>query len=266
MPIRPAVPLGIQKLLYQEAGSRCALCGESDVPKLIIHHIIPWADNPTHDPKHMVVLCANCHSLATAGKVSPEELCRAKQNEPRIIPLHPAKGALGSVSISGDGNFVVGGNFQINPRTIQRTQVVPGPGSILDSEALKVRTLINELAEIDQVAGRADSHAKWYKKLYRHFQVTSYKLIPASRAKEAIAWLQRQKAISRPKLRRRNNDMWRKSLYKGIFARMRQLGIPKDDVYHIAFEHLGLNKPISSLTELGERDLSRLHQKIISMH
>jgi len=117
---RTAVPKRIEKILFQESGSRCCVCNERDIHKLTIHHIIPWADNPTHDPKHMLVLCANCHASATAGIISKEQLYTAKKKA-HIIPAgdRPSAGDH-PISVAGNGNVVAGAD--VNYTTIRITQ------------------------------------------------------------------------------------------------------------------------------------------------
>jgi hypothetical protein len=262
---RKATPRRIEKELYKAANSRCCRCGEGDIDKLTIHHIVPVELNPNHEPRHMLVLCANCHSLATAGKIDPEELYSIKYRADQQNTASPPQPASASVSISGDGNIVAGRDINIAPKVVRRTAIVPGPQHVNEEQAFRIKELVNGLAGVDELAGRGRTFDRWYAKLYRHFRVTSYKLIPAERGEEAIAWLQKQKAVKRPQLRRTNNPEWRKSIYQAIWARTKQLAMDKQNVYDLALTRLGLKEPVLSLTELGERNLSKLRDIIFKL-
>jgi hypothetical protein len=79
----------------------------------------------------------------------------------------------------------------------------------------------------------------------------------------APLYMKQQIAIMRPKLRRNDNPSWRNEHYAGIYARARQLGISKGEVYAIAFNRLGVQ--VVSLTKLGEQNLKKLYQIIMAM-
>jgi len=262
---RKAVPKALEKELYQEAGSKCCLCREADVTKLTVHHIVPFAWNPKHEASHMLVLCANCHSLATAGKIDREELYQAKLRTQQSHSSEHEPGHTATVSVVGNGNIAAGRDVNISPRVIKRTEVTPGPQHITEEQAFRIQEAIKELARVDELTGRGPTYREWYSKLYKRFHVTSYKLIAAERWEEAMAWLQNQKALQRPQLRRTNNPEWRKSMYSAIWARAKKIGISKEEVHEVANSRLRLKNPISSLTELGERNLSKLRGIIFRM-
>jgi hypothetical protein len=139
---RTAVPKRIEKILFQESGSRCCMCNEEDIHKLTIHHIIPWADNPTHDVKHMVVLCANCHASATAGTISKEELYAAKEGSGRIIPLRTASTEKQPFSVSGNGNVVAGRDLNYTIRVSHKDRgakpiQVPVSGTVSEDPLMR---------------------------------------------------------------------------------------------------------------------------------
>jgi hypothetical protein len=287
---RRKAPDGTEAAVLLKSKRRCCLCyglsdDDSQTPGQLAHID---RDPCNSDESNLAFLCLKHHDeydtrTSQSKGLTPDELRHyrdalyahlAKRTKRRTSnypdgSIGAAKGIGGSVDAPtgshfvGDNNVIVGRDLNINSRKIQRTHVLAGPDCILDSDALKIRTLIDALVKIDRIAGRDDTHSTWYTKLYRHFKVTSYKLIPASRAMEAIEWLQRQKAINRPKLRRRDNVKWRNSLYKGIWARAKQLGMQKADVYNLALERLHLETPICSLKEIGERDLEKLNQIIM---
>jgi len=76
--------------------------------------------------------------------------------------------------------------------------------------------------------------------------------------------MQRQVAMLRPKLRRADNPAWRNQHYKAIWAKARELGFTKDQVYALSGDRLG--KTITSLKQLGERNLKSLYNIIMAIH
>jgi len=106
---RPKIPRLTERKLYQEAGSRCANCGKTEVEKLRIHHIIPFSENPMHDPEHMILLCLECHDDADRGKFSRKELYAMKKNKSNVIQFPGSKRETPSqITVTGNGNITSG--------------------------------------------------------------------------------------------------------------------------------------------------------------
>jgi len=183
----------------------------------------------------------------------------------QATPKRTRKAATATVqSISGNGNIQAGGDINVNTKKVQRTVVQPGPAQISEQTAFKLSELVKNAVKIECVAGgeTAKCFKKWWSKIGRRYKVTSYKMIPREFADDAIAFMQQEVAKLRPKLRRRDNEAWRNSLYKGLWARARQMGMDKPAVYALCAEKIG--KTVTSLTALGERDLQKLYGIIIS--
>jgi len=126
---RDHIPKRIEKLLYQEVGSRCALCGEADIVKLTVHHIERWSECRRHDPAKMIVLCANCHSRASAGEIDCETLYEAKHGG-RVIRFPQAPRI--TQNVVGDGNAVAGRDVVFHV-TRPRGRALPRPvGTVCD--------------------------------------------------------------------------------------------------------------------------------------
>lgn len=53
------IPKKVEKLVYQEANSCCAFCGERNVAALEIHHINPRADGGGNEPENLLLVCGN---------------------------------------------------------------------------------------------------------------------------------------------------------------------------------------------------------------
>jgi len=112
MASRKAIPKLIERQVYKEANNRCARCGRDDLTKLRVHHIIPYAENPEHDLEHLVLLCLDCHDEADRGNISREELYSMKKKQSNVI-LFPKSSGTQTVSVTGDQNFVAGGDIHV---------------------------------------------------------------------------------------------------------------------------------------------------------
>ena len=197
----------------------------------------------------------------TADKVASDVFKRAAQKSGGGVQ---GQGST-SVDVSGDNNnFVFGGDININKRVVQRTKIQPGPEHISSHQAAALQNLVKKAAEVEVVAGMSSQAAyqKWWSMVKRRFDVASYREIPRDRGEEAITWLRQRIAMNRPKLRRRDNKNWRNEHYSAIWARARQLGYSKGDVYGIVYDKLG--KRVSSLKQLGERNLKKLYNILMS--
>jgi len=59
---RPNIPVEVQRMIFVQAGHRCACCG---VPfPLERAHIVPWSQSQDHSESNLLCLCANCHEMA----------------------------------------------------------------------------------------------------------------------------------------------------------------------------------------------------------
>lgn len=183
-------------------------------------------------------------------------------------PQRPRKSTSASISQKaiGDGAVQVAGNLNINSKQIIRPQITPGPDHITPAQAHRLQGLVKEAVESESVSGRYTTDqlfSKWYTMLRNRYKVNSYTVIPAELGDQAIKWMQRQVAMLRPKLRRTDNQAWRNQHYKAIWAKARELGFTKDQVYVLSGERLG--KTITSLKQLGERNLKSLYNIIMSL-
>ena len=284
---RTKVPKKIETEVLLKSGRRCCICWglhrNKDTREGQIAHL---DHNPSNNaPENLVWLCLEHHAQydtvtsqskgLTVEEVKwyREALYRDIQHhaesehidkEPDCPPIVTASSPPVQ-TIIGNNNVAAGRDININRRVVRRVVVQPGPTHVSEEQALRIRTSILELFELEKKSYRHSTPAKWYTKLYKQFGVTSYKLIPASRFADVISWLQQQGARQRPHLRRSNNDEWRKSLYKAIWARASEIRMTKEAVYSLACEALDLRSPIDSLTALGERQLNALHDAVFRL-
>jgi hypothetical protein len=53
-----------KQLLLAKRGAKCEVCGFSCECALEMHHVVRVSDGGTDDDDNLVILCANCHSVA----------------------------------------------------------------------------------------------------------------------------------------------------------------------------------------------------------
>jgi len=76
---KPSIPAKIQKLIFQESGSRCAFCGMEDIHALEIHHLKSREDGGGDEPENLILVCSNCHSQITYGVISMADVVTKKR-------------------------------------------------------------------------------------------------------------------------------------------------------------------------------------------
>lgn len=102
---RPAIPRHVQQQLLLEVRHRCAVdCEPVSLEKA---HIIPWSDSKDHDPKNLIVLCANCHTRShvekwTVAMLQHYKLKPCALERERLPPMPPDKKALVDFVISSN--------------------------------------------------------------------------------------------------------------------------------------------------------------------
>lgn len=195
------------------------------------------------------------------GEATPEP---ARRRTPKPAPLKAGN----TIYVNGNGvaaGQIAGGDIHnhINERPVVKNTVIRGPEFISSAGAKKIKGRIDTLVKMDVAAGMTAkaAYGKRWGMLQDHFNVPSYLEIRADQEQQALDWLQTLKVLSRPKIRRTNNTMWRNDLYSGIYARQGETGRSKADVYQAALDLLG--KKIISLKSLGERDLKALYDYIM---
>jgi hypothetical protein len=256
----------------------CCLCWKYWGTKIITHHIIPIEEGGDDTFENCIPLCLTCHAEVgnynpkhpLGRKISPEELKRLRDRIYEQIengtfkPIQDNNNEISNQTIIlGNQNIVAGHDININKKVTQKTvvQLDPGGKHITSETARILFDLVTELSDMKVAAGYDVSKARIeiWSSLNRKFKVTKYALIPYECSDDAIRYMHLQINMARPALRRKNPDMWKKSLYKPIYARANELGISKDELYTFAYQKIPLKKPISSLTELTMRDLERLN-------
>lgn len=197
----------------------------------------------------------------------------ASKREPRqrglpTVPDPPSSSEDGGVHqvAHGNRNVQIGRDYIRTEKHTTRNVIQPGPEHITDEQAAQIKAMIDDMADIDVAAGLPDSHGGWYSRLYRKFPCrNSYHLIYREDFAAVMAYLRREAAKARPKLRRTNNQEWRKRFTRAIWARASGLGLSHDKVHQLATERLRLKKPLRSLNELGEQNLERFYRMMMNL-
>ncbi len=172
-----------------------------------------------------------------------------------------------NISINGDRNTVIKTtNIYNNTTTKNPTKFIPNYDIHISSEqAHEIQRLISEIVDKEVIGGmdKDKAYGKWGTQLRNYMKVNSYLAIKIEDYEKAIKYLSKQNALKRSKLRRKDNDSWRKDIYKSIYSRASQLAISSDEVKNIANKRY--EKNISSLKELGERELDDLRKYIFNI-
>lgn len=157
----------------------------------------------------------------------------------------------------------------------KKNEVHPNPDyHISESQAKTIKDKIDEAVEIQKTVADSKNSNKNIGTLYKEtwnsfnskFKITSYKLLSKDRFEEAYDWLKSQVAyVYSPKLRKNNNDEWRKKLYGSIYAHSQSdWKMSKEQLYKFAFEKLKLKKQILSLKDLNDTNLKKLYKILFS--
>ncbi len=187
------------------------------------------------------------------------------------ISLDPTKTkTVSNNRIKGNSNILAGGDVTVNlnPKVIKTNKIAPGPEHITEKQAYKIQQLIHSLAERDALTafdgdiGKA--RKKWWSILKRHFEVSSYRLLPQHLFEDAVQYLRQHKAMTRAKLRApATKARWRNEHYASIFAKAKDLGISKGELYAILSQRLDIR--IISLKKISDQNLKKAYHIIRSL-
>lgn len=118
--MRKALPKKLEKEVYQQFGSQCPFCGESDVTTLQVHHIIPHAKVQEHHIQNLLLTCANCHQKIENEVIAPRDVHAAKfQAEQDADKSHLPKrtGGENVLSFKGTNTGIVANTVKIEPKS-----------------------------------------------------------------------------------------------------------------------------------------------------
>lgn len=173
----------------------------------------------------------------------------------------------------GNHNVQVGinqGTIIKTDKVVKKNEIKPNiENHISEAQAKEIKECIDKIVEINEQAGKGNKskiYPETWQSFYNRFKITSYKLLPKETFEDAITWLKQQIAFEhRPKLRKSNNDQWKKDIYGAIYAKsQKSLGLDKQGLYDFALEKLKLKTPINSLKDLSDTRLNKLYKLIFS--
>ncbi len=265
-------------------GRLCCICHKFCGVRIEMHHISPQHKGGDDSPENCIPLCLDCHAEVEhyntnhprGRKFTPGELTKHRDkwfamvgalNTP--VPQVEELPSQVSLSVSGTNNMVAGRDLHVTTSKIVKKTVVhtdPGGKHITNTTARKIHALVQEYIDNHKVAEKDPSRAaqRIWGRLKKEFNVTAYKEIALEDSERAIQWLHAELAKSRPIIRRKDPALWKKSFYKPIYARTNELGMSKDELYAIAQSRLALKKPVSSLKDLTQNNLEKLHRIMIA--
>lgn len=215
---RPAIPRRLEKTLFQEANSRCLICGEDHVAALEIHHIVPFEEVHAHNHADMLVLCANCHAKAHGGGISRDQLYKAKRSAKKVIPIRPRPTSLGPQTVTGQGlivaggDIIAGGDIKVHaPRMVSkpRPPIIPNTVATNPDKVGYLKHLAKRYIEFKEYeVGKGNMHYPIIYKSYEREIGYSINNTPLNRFADACHYLQRR--IGNTKLGRMLKSQGRK--------------------------------------------------------
>lgn len=172
---RRTLPKRLEKTIYQQFGSKCPFCDETDVATLQVHHIEPHSIVQEHTAENLLLTCANCHQKIEDGRISAREVHRAKLRAEQSAGLDveaPGPAGGNTVTVSGDNHGVVANSISIlTPKT--SVKVAPLSGTIAADFQRRNYTkyLIDRYHEFKQAeVGKGNvKYAVLYKSVERQF-------------------------------------------------------------------------------------------------
>lgn len=241
-----------------------------------LHHISQRAKGGNDTLDNCIPLCFDCHADVgnynsehpKGKKFTASELKRHRDSwftHVKALNQNSAESnPTVNQSVAGRGNFVAGRDLTVTQKLTKKNYVVPDAGGrhITDQEARRIKKEVEKYSELMKSANLDASPRDIWRRLYKHFEISSYREIPYGRADEAVKVVQIEIAKARPKIRKRNPEAWRKQYYTPIWASAGELGKSKDDVYKFAFNELNLAKEITSLKDLTQKQLQSLDRKL----
>lgn len=194
---RKPLPKKLEKEIYQQFGSQCPFCGETDVNTLQVHHIIAHAQVQAHHADNLCLTCANCHQKIENKVIALQEVADAKfkaqQAHNSLSKQRPADSG-NVLSFTGTNTGVVANTVNV---TTKSSSVKQGPifgtiGANLEQRNY-VKHLIDRYHEFKQVevGKKAMKYPVFYGSIKREFGA-KWDHIPEGAFDRLVAFLQRR--------------------------------------------------------------------------
>lgn len=198
---RESLPRYVERKLHQEVGSRCPVCGESDVRALTIHHIVPYVVTGKHNPDAMIVLCANCHARAQRREITEDELFVLKQKlglkretagpaSRKIAEIGPQSIHVGEQVADQILNVAGPTTIKVPAGRSRKVVFTAPPGSISDAQ---LREINDQAARIAKESGGRVAVGRIKKRIMQKWSLTSVRNLPQREYPSVLAFLRRHK-------------------------------------------------------------------------
>jgi hypothetical protein len=169
--------------------------------------------------------------------------------------------------ITGSHNIQVSGDFIKTEKVTRKNTITPNYDiNISQAQAKQIKDKVNEMAASVPKEKISNEYRKIWTSLNNKFKLTSYLLMTKEQFDDAMKFLNKMDvSYYRNKLKKNNNEEWRKKTITAIRARANNLRMNRDDFYEYVKRVLLLKKPILSITELSDTRLKQLYTKIFSV-
>lgn len=195
------IPKSTEKLVYQQAGSRCSFCGFDEIDALDIHHIVSRSDYGSNEPANLILTCKNCHARIHSRAIPEAEVRRVKASQGATIHRMPGAmsrpqvGNLVSIGRDVTGSIVAGGDVHVHGARLKGKMNYPA-GS-LGADLLRknyVQYLVSRYNDFKQTGhqsyGQAGGHhyGSIHSNIRGKFEAKTY-FIPVERFDEVVRYL-----------------------------------------------------------------------------
>lgn len=166
----------------------------------------------------------------------------------------------GSRNVVTQGSIVVHGNLTLNESNRQENE------HFNEIQTRKIQQFIYNLADLDIACGFTktgdmSARRKWWYVLRTHFDVSSYKLIPVDQFDDVIQFLSNHLRKLQIKATKASDEKWRNKYYSAIYAKCKENGTSKEELYEMVDQYLDVN--ICSLSELSGSQLKHLYNLVV---
>lgn len=161
MTLRPPVPLDVQQILRNEAFFGCCRCG---FPIFQYHHIVPYETEHHFRAADMMILCPNCHDMATKGALKEQ-----KQRHFKALSFNRKRGyskgklwvseSAGTVLLSGTSLIGEGCFVSVGPKCLVKLDV--GPEGSLELSLSLFDKADNLFVDVERNEWKAGDPSLW---------------------------------------------------------------------------------------------------------
>jgi HNH endonuclease len=196
---RRRLPKRVEKLIFQEASSRCAFCGERSISTLEIHHIYALETGGSDAPENLILVCATCHDKIEGGEIRHSSVLATKaQLTGRTATSAPALNGSNVVNIHGGNSGVVANVIQTAEVRItgrRRAPRIEAPPDVIGADGDKrsyAKHLIDRYLEFKRAeVGAAMKYSIIYTAIKREFG-SKWDFVSLARFDDLVTFLQKR--------------------------------------------------------------------------